>query len=327
MLCWVCERQIARRGVVCQACRREARKDSAPRLHIGLGQSAGLLVGLLSVAAGLLIPAVVSLPTPSWRHPATLVSHLPHLTPAVFRTTMVEGQVKRKVYPYSIVPGGAETLHEARWAMDDPAIKSHYANVNVAQLKQIKLTTNLTGYVSYRWGEKIYWTAKKITLHAGETVFTDGTHIVRGRCLNCYSALPMAPIRPHEPTEALLDLPVEMPVTVYTFPMLPVSPLVLPIPPGELTPTVPVIPSSVTPPAGSKPGGIWFPLIPIIPPIHRHPGNGPSSPTSPGTPQVPPPVAIVPEPHYSWLLALGFLAIVVVIRRRRLRFSPERLRD
>jgi hypothetical protein len=103
---------------------------------------------------------------------------------------------------------------------------------------------------------------------------------------------------------------------------------VLPVPPGELTPTVPVIPSSATPPAvGGKPGGIWFPLIPIIPPIHRHPGNGPSSPSSPGTPQVPPPVAIVPEPRYNWLLALGFLAIVVVIRRRRLRFSPERLRD
>ena len=52
-------------------------------------------------------------------------------------------------------------------------------------------------------------------------------------------------------------------------------------------------------------------MIPIIPPIHHHPSSPPSSPTSPGgsppvTPPIPP-VAIVPEPHYGWLLLAGFL--------------------
>jgi hypothetical protein len=226
---------------------------------------------------------------------------------------MVAEQVKRKVYPYSIVPGGAEDLNQAKRFMADPAIQVHYANVAISQLRQERLTTNLTGYVSYRWGEKIYWTAKKITLRAGETVFTDGTHVVRGRCLNRYSAVPMQPIRPHEPSEKVLDMPTEMPMTVYSFPRLPVLAPELPVPPGELTPTVPVLPVVLAPPIGKAPGGIWFPLIPIIPPIHRHPGSPPSGPV---TPPVIPPVAVIPEPRYGWLLIAGF-AVMIGIRLRR----------
>jgi len=196
----------------------------------------------------------------------------------------------------------------------------------------VKLTTNLPGYVSYRWGEKIYWTSKKLTLRAGETVYTDGTHIVRGRCLNCYSALPMLPIRPHEPTEKALDAPVEMPVTVYSFPRLPVMEPALPMPPGELTPIVPTLPLAIASTVGKTAGGgFWFPLIPIIPPIHHHPSSPPppSTPTSPlppggppvvppGSPPVVPPVAIVPEPHYGWLLVAGFFAMALAhfLRRR-----------
>jgi len=231
---------------------------------------------------------------------------------------MVAEEVKRKVYPYSIVPGGAENVNQAKRFMADPGIKVHYANMNLTQLREERLTTNLTGYVSYRWGEKIYWTAKKITLHAGETVFTDGKNIVRGRCLNCYSALPMLPIRPHEPSEIVLDAPTEMPVTVYSFPRLPIMAAELPVPPSELTPTVPVLPVATAPPVGSvgkPPGGIWFPLIPIIPPIHHHPKH-PTNPTTPGIPLVPP-VAVIPEPHYGWVLAVGFLAMMAVYRLRR----------
>jgi hypothetical protein len=276
---------------------------------------AGVLAGLLSVAAVLLTPAIVSPSKLPWRYQAGLASRSSPNRTVSYETTMVTEQVKRKVYPYSIVPGGAENLNQAKRFMADPAIKVHYANMNLAELKQERLTTNLTGYVSYRWGEKIYWTAKKITLRAGETVFTDGAHIVRGRCLNCYSALPMLPIRPHEPSEIVLDSPVEMPVTVYSFPRLPVLAPELPVPPGELTPTVPVLPIATTPPAGKPPGGIWFPLIPIIPPIHHHPKR-PTSPTTPGVPQIPP-VTVIPEPHYGWTLAAGFLAMVLTYRLRR----------
>src|SRR5665213_876647 len=272
MLCGVCESRGADGGGICHICRQEVQKDSpASRLYLEPGRMAGVLVCLLSLAAGLLTPALVSPPRLPWRHASKLESLA--ATPVSYVTTMVVEQVKRKVYPYSIVSGGAEDLAEAKRSMSDPAIQRNYANVDLTQLKQVKLTENLSGYVSYRWGEKIYWTARKITLHAGETVFTDGKNIVRGRCLNCYSALPMQPVRPHEPTEAAFDSPLEMPATVYSFPQLPLYAPVLPAPPGELTPTVPILPAVVPSTVGKTGGGVWFPLIPIfpiIPPIHHH---------------------------------------------------------
>jgi hypothetical protein len=285
------------------------------------------MIGLTSISAGLLAPSVVAPPALRAQHLASRILS----APVAYVTTMVEAQVKRKVYPYSIVPGGAANAREARQAMTAPDVKANYAGVDLAQLKQVKLTTNLTGYVSYRWGDHIYWTKKALTLRAGETIFTDGTHIVRGRCLNCYSAHPMLPIRPTEPTELALDTPVEMPLTVYSFPKLPVLAPELPMPPGELTPIVPAIVPALASTAG-KTGGFWFPLIPIIPPIHHHPSSPPSTPTTPGGPGAPPgsppvpPVTIVPEPRYVWLLLAGFFGILLGYRRR-LRSSPERLSD
>jgi len=283
------------------------------------------MVALATVSAAVLTPAM-TLPRFSPGRLAYVRSHL-SAHPVAYVTTMVEEQVKRKVYPYSIVPGGAENLHQAKWAMADPSVKANYANIDLNNLKQVKLKENLKGYVSYRWGDKIYWTKKALTLRAGETVFTDGTHIVRGRCLNCYSALPMLPIRPTEPTEKTMDVPVEMPVIVYSFPKLPVFAPELPIPPSELTPIVPAIVPVLTT-IGKTGGGIWFPIVPFIPPIHHHPSS-PTSPTSPptpgspgapggpGTPPVPPVAAVVPEPSYGWVLAIGCLAMALGYRLRR----------
>jgi hypothetical protein len=238
----------------------------------------------------------------------------------VYRRSVVLSEEVRKVYPYSIVPGGAATVDDAKAAMARPDVRANYANIDFSKLRQEKLVKNLSGYVSYRYGDKIYWTAKKLTLRAGEMVFTDGEHTVRGRCLNCYSAFPMLPIRPNEPSEKVLDVPVDVPVFAYKFPMLPVESPALPAPPGELTPTVPIFPTGG--PGGGGPGGPWYPIIPIIPPIHRH---HPGSPTTPITitggsppPPPPPPVAVVPEPNYGWLLVAGFFALVLIhgLRRR-----------
>ncbi len=299
------------------------RSGAAPALGLRIAKAAAVIAGLFSITVGLLTPAVVSPQKLPWRAHINVVKHTAEIVPVSYQTTMVVEEVKRKIYPYSIVPGGAEDLAQAKRFMSDPAVKANYAEVDFSQLKQVKLTSNLSGYVSYRWGDKFYWTKRALTLKAGETVFTDGVHIVRGRCLNCYSARPMAPIRPTEPTEKAFDLPTEMPMAVYSFPKLPILAPELPIPPGELTPSVPVLPAVVGSTLGKTPGGgFWFPLLPIIPPIHHHPSS-PSSPNSPGgpivppaTPPVTPPVAVVPEPNYSWGLALGFLAMIGVYRLR-----------
>jgi hypothetical protein len=316
-LCRACRTQLANRGGVCDICRRRILEGPvAPVLRPRVWALAVVLVGLLAVTSSLIAAAVVTHQTLSWNYRLNPQSHLASSPPPViYEIKMVLEQTTRKVYPYSIVPGGALNLEEARQAMNDPAIKVNYANVDFTRLKQVKLMENLSGYVSYRWGEKIYWTSKKLTLRAGEMVFTDGVHVVRGRCLNCYSATPMLPIRPIEPTEKVLDTPVEMPVMAYSFPKLPVETPELPPPPGELTPIVPVLPPPSALAPGKTGGGFWFPLIPIIPPTHRHPGSPTSGPPPPG----PPPVVVVvtPEPKLYWLLAGLFLVLVSIYSLRR----------
>lgn len=327
MLCWVCNVRSGDRGGICYICRRPG-IQSRTAASLKAWKFAGVFVALMTVGAAVITPALVNPPELPKREGTRQAVSRHRAAPIAYRTVMVEHQVTRKIYPYSIVPGGADDVRAAKRAMMDPAISSHYASFDLSQLREETLTTNLVGYVSYRWGDKIYWTAKKLTLRAGEKVFTDGTHIARGRCLNCYSALPMSPTRPHEPTEAVLDGPVPMPVTDYSFLLLPVLPRELPAPPEELTPTVPVLPATST--VGKK-GGIWFPLIPIIPPIHHHPSSSsPAAPGTPGTPgtplapgtPIPPsspgvPVGVVPEPRYELLLAAGLVAIVVAHSFRR----------
>jgi len=124
----------------------------------------------------------------------------------------------------------------------------------------------------------------------------------------------MLPIRPKEPSEKVLDTPVDIPVFAYKFPLLPVEAPTLPPPPEELTPVVPILPAAPPLTPGTPGGGVWFPIIPIIPPIHRHPGHNPP-PGGPIPPIVPP--AVVPEPRYAGILAAGFLAMVLAYRLRR----------
>ncbi len=217
---------------------------------------------------------------------------------------------KRKVYPYSIIAGGARTVEEARRAMSDPAVRDHYGAFDLKQLKQVVLTADMSGYVSYRFGEKIYWTSKTVHLKAGETIYTDGQHIARGRCLNCYSAHPMMPTRPHEPTEVIMDTSVEVPIIAMTSPHLPLEEApVLPAPDGVTTAS-----------GGSAPGhgggGKFFPIIPIIPPLHKRHPNPPNI-----VPPTPPPTTAVPEPRYGWIVAGAVLMLVFLGRswkRRRL---------
>ena len=271
---------------------------------------AALVIGVLSVASASMAVGVIRNQRPQIYRTAQKLLVRP-ARKIVYQRSLVLEEETRKVYPYSIVPGGAATVDEAKFAMSRAEVRANYADFNLAMLREVKLSAPLSGYVSYRYGEKIYWTAKKLTLRAGETVFTDGVHIARGRCLNCYSAFPTLPTRPNEPTEKVLDTPVDVPVFAYKFPLLPVEAPTLPPPPEELTPTAPILPTTT----GTKPpGGIWFPLLPIIPPIHRH--HPP--PSGPLPPPIIPPVTVVPEPNYVWILAGGFVALLVAhgLRRR-----------
>lgn len=235
-----------------------------------------------------------------WQGKPVLINQPP---PVPHQISVQAKEEKRKVYPYSIVPGGAITVVEARRAMRDPAVCDHYAQFDLKKLKQVVLTADLSGYVSYKLGDKIYWTAKQVRLKAGETVFTDGQNIVRGRCLNCYSAHPMLPIRPREPTEAVMDTSVEVPALALGFPSLPL----------ETVPTLPPPPSPTTTTSALPHAhrGKFIPIIPIIPPIIHHRHTPPPSP--------PPTITVVPEPSYGWVIAPGLALLIIFDRVRRKR--------
>jgi hypothetical protein len=322
-LCRACQSGIVDGAPVCTGCGlQQLTVPAAPTKLHRVWNFAAICVSVLGVVSvSLAVGVVRHQSAPSHRNSQKVA--VQSNRDIVYRRSVVLQEEVRKVYPYSIVPGGAKTVDDAKLAMARPDVRANYANIDFSKLRQEKLATNLSGYVSYRYGDKIYWTAKKLTLRAGETVFTDGVHTVRGRCLNCYSAFPMLPIRPNEPSEKVLDVPVDVPVFAYKFPLLPVETPALPAPPGELTPTVPILPIGT---AIKPPGGVWFPIIPIIPPIHRHHPGTPTSPITtitPGSP--PPPVAVVPEPNYGWLLLAGFFALVLIhgLRRRAILKCPK----
>jgi hypothetical protein len=114
----------------------------------------------------------------------------------------------RVVYPYSVIPGGVQTPEDLRRVSDhDQIVRSHYAgfdfrNARIVELEQPKLM-----YLSYRMGERIYWTGKRISLHKGEKLITDGRTTARTRCANQISESPQPAVSPLEPPAAKFEEP------------------------------------------------------------------------------------------------------------------------
>jgi len=113
-----------------------------------------------------------------------------------------------KEFPYSVVRGGVHSANEVRRATDDMVVKLHYAGIDATRLEVTAYKTNAVRYVSYRVSDQIFWTAKPVTIKAGEPVLCDGRNFIRARCGNRVSEHPMQPTRRNEPSEAELDTPV-----------------------------------------------------------------------------------------------------------------------
>src|SRR5262249_55980531 len=80
----------------------------------------------------------------------------------------------RPVYPYSIVRGGVKSARELKWVADhDPVVAAHYAGFDYDHARVVRLVLARTVYLSYRIGDKVYWTRHRVTLKKGESVLTD----------------------------------------------------------------------------------------------------------------------------------------------------------
>jgi hypothetical protein len=118
-------------------------------------------------------------------------------------------QPARPVYPYSVVPGGVEDARELKWVAEhDPIVGAHYAGFDYKHARVVRLTLARTVYVSYRIGNRIYWTRRRVTLHKGEKLITDGRMSARTRCANRVEETPQQEASPAEPTAEKFDEPV-----------------------------------------------------------------------------------------------------------------------
>jgi len=119
-------------------------------------------------------------------------------------------QPPRPVYPYSVVAGGVEDVKELKWVAEhDPIVGAHYAGFDYARAQVVRLTLSRTVYVSYRIGNRIYWSRRRVTLHKGEKLITDGRMTARTRCANRVEETPQQQAAsPVEPTPETFDEPV-----------------------------------------------------------------------------------------------------------------------
>ena len=165
----------------------------------------------------------------------------------------------RPVYPYSVVPGGVQDAKELKWVAEhDPIVAAHYAGFDYDHARVVRLTLARTAYVSYRIGNRVYWTRHRISLHKGEKVITDGKITARARCANRVEEAPKQALAPVEPPVVKFDEPVLPGIdTAMHSPQVPFESALLnrPAMPGS----GPMGPLSLYDPVG---GGGWVPISP-----------------------------------------------------------------
>jgi len=117
----------------------------------------------------------------------------------------------RPVYPYSLVPGGVHDPMELERVFEhDPVLASHYRAFDFRRARVVQLTEDKTVYVSYRIAGHIYWTTKKVRLHKGEKVITDGKMTLRTRCGNEVSETARQEVSPKEPSITKMEQPINV---------------------------------------------------------------------------------------------------------------------
>lgn len=122
----------------------------------------------------------------------------------------VRAMEDRPVYPYSVVSGGVKDAGELKRAADhDPVVRAHYAGFDYDHARVVRLVLARTAYISYRIGNKVYWTRHRVSLKKGETVITDGKITARTRCANRVEEVPQQASSSSEPPVAKFDEPVQ----------------------------------------------------------------------------------------------------------------------
>jgi hypothetical protein len=158
-------------------------------------------------------------------------------------------------YPYSVVPGGVKDTDDLRYAaLRDYVVRRHYARFNYSHAHLVRATEAREVYLSYRIRDNIFWTRRRIRLHLGELLLTDGKITARARCGNQISDTAKPDVSEEEPDQDILDRPVG---EIEPMPSLSMRPLLAPpdLPGGQ-----PIAPKLFA-------GGFFFPYVPLGVPL------------------------------------------------------------
>ena len=121
------------------------------------------------------------------------------LAPEDFGKPFPVSALDRPVYRHSVVPGGTYSPDELRGAIArDVVVAAHYEKLDQSRLRTETVPSDRYVHVSYRKGDRVFWTAKKVLLRKGETILTDGTTQIRTRCGNCIAEEPAGPTSAEE---------------------------------------------------------------------------------------------------------------------------------
>lgn len=224
------------------------------------------------------------------------------------------GQGGRVVYPYSVVPGGVrspEDLHQA--SLHDRVVGKHFSGFDFRRAKVVELGEPKLAYLSYRIGNKVFWTKKKVHLRKGEKLVTDGVISARTRCANQVSATPQNAASAEEPPAEMFEDPFDAGGTAkqFSFPGNFESALFN----RELVPFDPQGPPGS--PLFGPGGGGGFPAI-FPPPIPSGGCDATKEICSPGEQSPPPPLpppTPVPEPATILLISSGIAGIYMRYRK------------
>lgn len=231
--------------------------------------------------------------SPSSAAPAALPQRAPESQDLLLGATSSRRGQNRLVYPYSIIPGGIKSLADLKLAIaDDPIVARQFQGFNFQKAHLVEVSQPENMFVSYRIGQRVYWTRKKIPLHKGETLVTDGRITARTRCGNRVAAVPMDTGSPLEPPQEAFDQP-------YAALIAAPDPDPAKADPGP----APLMPSSVV-----QKGRRWWVLPLFAAPLAAWPHSGSTSDS---------PLAVTPEPGMSLLLISGLAGVYWRVRNYR----------
>lgn len=211
----------------------------------------------------------------------------------------------RPVYPYSVIPGGVQDPDDLRLAAaEDRAVKDHFSLFRWERARIIQLHKAAMMHVSFRLGNQIFWTKKKIRIPAGEKLITDGKIMARTRCGNRVEEMAQPAITDQEPAAEKFEQPM----------MADGSAMHGPIPTNFESslrgPEGPPLMAQGPPALSPLPGNVLFPIGPPVDVC----GLKKDEDKKKCRPKPPPPA--IPEPSTLVLLTSGLTGVYLRYRRK-----------